>query len=98
MTDKNKKDEIEKYLQKEIQDYWLPLLKTNGEFDEQKIKNELRDLLFIYEQVGEVYCTITGNILSKPMYYADTIIEVYEEQLQGAYQEGVNDTLANNQS
>ena len=68
-------------------DYWKDLLQTNGDWDEQKIKNELHDLAFIMEQVGEVYMALTGGKLSKPMYYARTIIQEHEQ----ACMDAVND-------
>ena len=76
---------------KEWESFWKPLLMTKGKFDEKKIIAEMHDLVFIYKQVSEVYCAITGNKLSKPMYYAKTIISEYEEQLQNSYDEGYND-------
>ena len=67
---------------KEWREFWKPLLLTKGKFDEKKIKAEMHDLVFIYEQVGEVYCYITGNKLSKPMYYAKTIIDEFETEVE----------------
>lgn len=83
----NQKNEFDK----EFLEFWKPLLQTNGKWDEKKIKNELSDLVFIYEQVDEVYCALTGGKLSKPMYYANTIITEYEQQLSDSYDEGYND-------
>lgn len=70
---------------------WKPLLYTKGKLDEKKISKEMKDLIFIYKQVGVVYCEITGNKLSKPMYYADTIIEEYNNQINEAYESGYSD-------
>lgn len=74
---------------------WKPLLYTDGKLDIQKIKNEMHDLWFIFEQVSEVYCEVTGNKLSKPMYYASEIIGCYHEQLNDAYDEGFSEGESN---
>ena len=72
-------------------EYWRPLLVTDGVLDDVKIENEMHDLVFIYQQVSEVYEAVTGGNLSKPMYYAKTIIDLYHEQLQKARDEGEGD-------
>jgi len=60
--------------EKKYNEFWKPLLTTRGKFDEKKIKNELHDLDFVLEQIGEIYCSLTGGRLSKPMYEAKTIL------------------------
>ena len=78
---------------KEWKTFWKPLLLVSGKFNEKKIKNEIHDLAFVYKQVGKVYCVVTGNKLSKPMYYANTIIAEYEEQINNSYDQGYNDAI-----
>ena len=78
------REEIDQELETEIDEYWLPLLKTNGKWDKKKIRNELHDLVFIYKQIGTVYCYITGNKLSKPMYYAQTIMDAHDAVIEDA--------------
>jgi hypothetical protein len=88
---------IESDLKTDIDNYWLPLLKTDGQWDEQKIRNEMHDLVFIYEQISEVYGCITGGRLSKPMYYARVITDEVERRLTEAlepYETAINQTLA----
>ena len=43
---------------------WKPLLYTNGVLDEEKVKNEMIDLIYIYEQACKIYPIITGGRLS----------------------------------
>ncbi len=74
--------------------FWKPLLKTNGKWDEKKISDELHDLVFIYEQVGEVYCHLTGNLLSKPMYYAGTIITAHDDLVTELVEDEIEELLA----
>lgn len=85
--------EIEDKFLKEYRENWLPLLKTNGEFDAQKIENEFRDLLFVAAQVSEIYDVLSGGLVSKPMYYADTIISLHNDEVQKAYDNGYEDAL-----
>jgi hypothetical protein len=80
MNTDQKQEDFDKEFDENWQD-WLDLIIIDGKLDEQKIKNEMRDLVFIYKQVGEVYCYITGNKLSKPMYYANEVITAYEDEL-----------------
>lgn len=86
-----KEDKIKDETEKAWEEIWKPLLYTDGELDIKKIKNEMMDLIFIYQQVGEVYSELTGNMLSKPMYYAGTIIAEHERECEEAYQRGYDD-------
>lgn len=93
MSDLQREKERKEKWGKDWIDYWKPLLLTDGELDEQKIKNEMSDLVFIFEQVGEVYCHLTGNKLSKPMYYADTIITAHDDMVTELVNERVKEEL-----
>ena len=70
---------------------WKPLLLTNGQLDEEKINNEMHDLVFVLTQFAEVYETVTGGRLSKETYFASTIISEYHDQIQKAYDEGISE-------
>lgn len=76
---------------KDFDERWEPLLKTDGQWDREKIRNEMIDLIFCASQIAKVYCEVTGNTLSKQMYYADTVIGLYKEQIQDSYDEGYKD-------
>lgn len=69
----------EKSWNKEWETFWKPLLMTNGKFDEEKIKNEIHDYDFIIEQLPKVYCEVTGGLLSKHFYQAETVISAFED-------------------
>jgi hypothetical protein len=82
MNNTERHEQWDKEFNEEWMDYWIPLITDdNGYLDPQKIKNEMQDLIFIYNQVAEVYCYITGNQLSKAMYYADEITTAYDDEL-----------------
>ena len=48
--------------EKEYCELWKPLLQTNGQWDEGKIKNELHDLVFIFDQISKVYLASQSRI------------------------------------
>ena len=68
-TDKKIKENIE---------FWKDLVYTKGKLDEKKVMNELSDYSFMLEEVPKVYMAVAG--LSKPNYYADTIITEFEDR------------------
>lgn len=87
-------EDLKEQAEKDFEETWLPLLLTDGKLDMEKVKNEMMDLIFVYLQVSKVYCELTGGLLSKPMYYAGTIIGKHEEKLEDAYNNGVEETMA----
>lgn len=60
-------------------EFWKPLITTNGYLDEIKIMKELADFDFIIEQLPKVYCHVTGGLLSKHMYSAQTVIDAHDD-------------------
>ena len=82
---------IEEETQEDWEEIWKPLLYTNGKLDIKKIEKEMHDLIFVFEQVGKVYSSLTGGTLSKPMYYAEGIIQLHEDAITEAYDEGYAD-------
>lgn len=91
MSDLYRKEITDKEWEDDWNNIWLPLLYTDGQLDLQKIKNEMHDLWFVYQQVGKVYCELTGDKLSKTNYYADVIIGLHNEEVQNSYDEGYSD-------
>lgn len=83
-------DEFENKWEEDWEQFWKPLLLTKGQWDEKKIKNELHDLAFIFEQIGEVYMYITAGKLSKPMYYASVIKQEFDQALMDSVNEEVS--------
>jgi len=82
MNNTEREEKWDKEFNEEWRDLWLPLITTEGYVDCQKVKNEMQDLVFVYKQVAEVYCYITGNQLSKAMYYADEIKKAFDDEVQ----------------
>jgi hypothetical protein len=90
----NNKSVWEKEWPKAWSGFWKPLLLTGGKWSERKIRNELHDLVFVVDQVSDVYCYITGSQLSKPMYYADTIKTAYDQSVDDASREYAREEIA----
>lgn len=63
---------------KKFQEFWLPIITTDGKLDLEKIKNELYDFDFVIKQVPLVYDHVAG--LSKVMYNAQTIIDAHDDR------------------
>lgn len=83
---------------KNFNENWRELLQTDGVWDEDKIMREITDLSFVLEQVGEVYCYITGNKLSKPMYYAKEITTAFDDEVENQVQERLKDEKDSNEA
>jgi hypothetical protein len=87
------KNEFDKNWPLEFDEIWVPLLQTDGQWDYEKIKNEMHDLVFSLKQVSIVYSELTNGKLSKPLYYADTIIDINNDEMQKSYENGYNDAM-----
>lgn len=77
--------------QQDLEEIWLPLLKTNGQWDEQKIRAELGDLVFCFNQIADVYDYITDGKLSRQTYYADVIKAEFDDAVNRAVEERLAD-------
>jgi hypothetical protein len=67
-------------MEEKIIDFWKNIIYTNGKIDEEKAMKELSDYYFMLDQVPKVYMAVSGGELSKPNYYADTIIDFLEDR------------------
>lgn len=54
----------------------------NGKMNAAQARRELSDYYFMLEQVPKVYCEVTGGLLSKPNYFAHSVLGVYEENIE----------------
>lgn len=79
-------------------EFWKGICENeNGDVDILQVKKELSDYRFILNQVPKIYKHITGGLLSKPMYDAQTIItkadDYYQELYKNFYKEDINNIL-----
>lgn len=65
----------------------------------QDVVDELHDYHFMIGEVPKVYMEVTGHKLSKPNYYASSVIGVFNEHVQDVVEDALEeqlDTLAGN--
>lgn len=60
-------------------EFWKDIVYKNGKLDEKQVLKELEDFYFIMQEVPQIYSVITGGLLSKLMYKADTILGFLED-------------------
>lgn len=74
------KDKIEENkVEKTWNEFWKDIVcNEDGSINVEQVKKELSDYYFILEQVPKVYTHITNGLLSKPNYYAKTVIDEFE--------------------
>ena len=74
------------------QEFWKPLLeRPDGSIKMEQLKRELADYYKMLVEVPKVYCEVTGNQLSKPLYDAAVVIRKYEEHNETLIQDAIND-------
>ncbi len=61
---------------------WKPILfKEDGSLDVEQLKKEMADFGFMIREVPRVYSHVTGGLLSKPNYFADTVIAEHDDHV-----------------
>lgn len=71
-------------------EYWAKCVYPEGMTAEQ-VQNELADFRFMMQQVPKVYYEVTGGKLTKPMYYADTVIGEFHRHLEDLIEEAIKE-------
>ncbi len=71
-------------------EYWQSIIcNADGTINVDQLKLELCDYSLMLGEVPEVYVAVTGGMLSKPHYYAKSVIEMFNETY-GEKAEAVN--------
>lgn len=73
------------------EEYWKPLVETDGKLDPDKVMRELHDYKFILDQVPKVYCHVSGGRISKPNTYASEVIAQHDDQRQEDIEEALEE-------
>ena len=74
------------------EDFWKDVLENlDGTLNVDAVKKELFDWYFAMGEVAEVYCHITNGVLSKPNYYASSVIAVADEYVDRLIAEALED-------
>ena len=75
-------------VEEEWNNFWKGIVcNPDGSINIEQVKKELADFSFVLSQVPKVYCHITGSLLSKVMYQAETVIAKADEYYEQAYEE-----------
>ena len=68
-------------VEKVYQEFWKDIIcKEDGTIDIEQLKCELSDFYRMIQEVPKVYCEVTGGILSKPLYEAETVLELFRKK------------------
>ena len=63
------------------QNFWKEIIcDENGIIDIEQVKKELCDYYKMLQEVPKVYCEVTGGILSKPLYDAETVLRFFRDK------------------
>jgi len=83
-----------------VEKFWKSIIYKNGKLDEKQIMKELSDFSIVMEEVPKVYEYITGGLLSKITYPAETIIVELEERFydKKITQDDIKDILQSKQT
>ncbi len=74
--------------------FWKVLVEDDaGQLDQQKVMNELHDYHHVMEEASTVYCHITGDRMSKPLYWAHDVIAAADEELEKYREEAAAEAL-----
>ena len=71
----------------------IETLKEANKKIKEEHANDLKDMAFIMEQLGNVYCHITNGRMSKPMYYSKDVIAVADDCVNELIEEAVKERL-----
>jgi hypothetical protein len=62
-------------------EFWKTVIcNEDGTINVNQLKLELSDYYFMLNEVPKVYSEVTGGMLSKPHYYADGVIQEFNER------------------
>lgn len=73
-------------------DFWRGVFDgITDKTEREKIEAELHDFRFMMQQVPKVYGSITGGLLSKRNYYAESVISAAEDYTQQLIDEAIEE-------
>lgn len=72
---------MDKYSIEKSWEFWKDIIcHEDGSINIEQLKLELCDSYLLINEVPKVYDEVTGGLLSKPYYYADTIVSIFNER------------------
>lgn len=80
--------------EKQAGEFWRDVFEEiTDKTERQKIQDELTDYYFMLKQVPKVYMHVTGQKMSKPNYYAESVIYEADNHMQDCIDEALEDEL-----
>ena len=68
-------------VEKVWQEFWQEIVcNEDGSINMDQLKEELCAFHFMISEVPKVYIEVTGGLLSKPNYYAESVLSVFREK------------------
>lgn len=65
------------------QDFWKDIIcDADGNINVEQLKKELYDFYVMIQEVPKVYYAVTGGILSKCLYSAETVLDYFREKYE----------------
>ena len=63
------------------QEFWKDIIcNKDGSINIDAVKCELADCYKMHQEVPTVYSEVTGGMLSKPLYNAETVVNIFREK------------------
>jgi hypothetical protein len=63
-------------------DFWKDIVENeDGSINLEQLKKELYDFHFVIEEVPKVYMAVTNGAMSKPNYYANEVISIFNDYI-----------------
>lgn len=63
------------------QDFWKEIIcDKDGKVDIEQVKKELCDYYKMLQEVPKVYSEVTGGVLGKPLYDAETVLSFFRDK------------------
>ncbi len=74
-------------IEKVWNEFWRDIVMPDGVLDLEQVKKELYDWRNAMREVSKVYDEITGGLLSKPNYEAETVLSVYRDRQREEFED-----------
>lgn len=85
---------VEPEVQEEYDNFWKPIVEYDGSMNPYLVMRELADYSNLMHAAQAVYCSITGNRVSKMSTTADGVLQAHEDYLRDLRKRWGEDLLA----
>ena len=63
-----------------FQELWEEVVNKDGSINVERVKELLKGYAFMLDEVPYVYSEVTDGMLSKPHYYAESVLSIFKER------------------